>query len=138
MGVLLEGILMILPFMMIRKFSGGFHLKSSRVCFVASTCILSVFLLVIKAGIAAQHVVFFSVFVSLSAIQVFLCSPIDNDSRMLKEKERLVFRRTARVMTLLFLVLYVFLLAFKMPMFYVPIGIGIILSALLQVPCFFL
>jgi len=37
LGMLAEGIILILPFMFIRKFSGGYHLKSSRICFVTST-----------------------------------------------------------------------------------------------------
>ena len=41
--MVVEGLLMILPFMLIRKFSGGFHLKSSTVCLVSSTLLLSFF-----------------------------------------------------------------------------------------------
>ena len=42
-GMVIEGLLMILPFMLIRKFSGGFHLKSPGICLVSSTLLLSVF-----------------------------------------------------------------------------------------------
>lgn len=44
-NMVIEGILMVIPFMLIRKFSGGFHLNSSAVCFVSSTALLSLFII---------------------------------------------------------------------------------------------
>lgn len=41
--MVVDGLLMILPFMLIREISGGFHLKSSTVCLVSSTLLLSFF-----------------------------------------------------------------------------------------------
>lgn len=40
-GMLSEGLLMIAPFIVLRKFSGGFHLKSSAICLISSITILS-------------------------------------------------------------------------------------------------
>lgn len=39
---------MILPFMLLRKYSGGYHLKSSLVCFVSSNMLPSASLMLIK------------------------------------------------------------------------------------------
>lgn len=136
-GMFLEGVLLILPFMLTRKFSGGFHLQSSGVCFVSSTLLLSAFLFLIRFISAQQCFVLFSFFVAVSAVQIFLCSPIDNAVRRLSEKERLVFRKTARIMSASFLLVYITLFLLRQPRFSVPIGAGIILTALLQVPCFF-
>ena len=47
-GMLLEGVLMIVPFILVRKFSGGFHLQSPGVCFVSSLLLLSAFLFLIR------------------------------------------------------------------------------------------
>lgn len=137
MGLLIEGILMILPFMLIRKFSGGFHLKSSGLCFVFSTFLLSTLLLVIKAVAAEQYIVLFTALVTVSTVQVFFCSPVDTEARKLNEKERSAFKKTARAISLLFLVLYIILQSLGLLRFSAPIGTGIILTALLQFPCFF-
>ena len=54
-NMVIEGILMVIPFMLIRKFSGGFHLNSSAVCFVSSTALLSLFIFIVKfVTISAQ------------------------------------------------------------------------------------
>ena len=136
-GMVIEGLLMILPFILIRKFSGGFHLKSPGICLVSSTLLLSAFLFIIRLVIDEQQMILFSCFVIASALQIFLCSPIDNDARKLNEKERLVFQKIARNMSTMFLVVYIFLLLLGQLRFSVPVGAGILLTAFLQVPCFF-
>lgn len=136
-GMVIEGSLMLLPFTLIRKFSGGFHLKSSSICLISSTLLLSAFLLMMRLVINGQTMNVFTCFVVASAFQIFLCSPIDNDARELNEKEHLVFKKIARMMCVCFLTVYIILLYLKALRFSVPIGSGILLTALLQVPCFF-
>ena len=43
-GRLPEALLLILPFMTIRKFSGGFHAKTARTCLIISCTLLSGFM----------------------------------------------------------------------------------------------
>lgn len=136
-GMLLEGVLMIVPFMLIRKFSGGFHLQSSGVCFVSSTLLLSAFLFLIRLVTVKQSFLLLSCFVAAAAIQLFLCSPIDNEARKLSAKERAVFKKVARIMSALLLAVYIVLGSLGLNRVAVPVGAGIILTALLQVPCFF-
>lgn len=136
-GMLLEGVLMIVPFMLIRKFSGGFHLQSSVICSVSSTLLLSAFLFLIRLVTVKQSFILLSCFVAAAAIQVFICSPIDNEARKLSAKERIVFKKVARIMSALFLAVYIVLVSFGLHRVAVPVGAGIILTALLQVPCFF-
>lgn len=136
-GMIIEGLFMILPFMLIRKFSGGFHLKSPGICLLSSTLLLSAFLFLIRLVVDKQPMIFFTFLVAASALQIFLCSPIDNNARKLNEKERLVFKKIARIMSAMFLVVYLLLLLLGQLRFSVPVGAGILLTALLQVPCFF-
>jgi len=136
-GMLLEGVLMIVPFILVRKFSGGFHLQSPGVCFVSSLMILSAFLFLIRLVSMKQSFILLSCLAVASTLQLFFCSPIDNEARKLNEKERAAFKKVARIMSLLFLAIYIALLSFGQSRFAVPIGAGLILTALLQVPCFF-
>ena len=136
-GMLLEGVLMIVPFILVRKFSGGFHLQSPGVCFVSSLMLLSAFLFLIRLVSMKQSFILLSCLAVASTLQLFFCSPIDNEARKLNEKERAAFKKVARIMSLLFLAIYIALLSFGQSRFAVPIGTGLILTALLQVPCFF-
>ena len=136
-NMVIEGILMVIPFMLIRKFSGGFHLNSSAVCFVSSTALLSLFIFIVKFVTISAQISLFTGGVVLAAIQIFLCSPIDNEARKLSEKETVTFRTVARVMVIVFLAIYVILTCVKQLRLSVPVGAGIIITALLQLPCLF-
>lgn len=102
-GMLIEGVLMILPFMLIRKFSGGYHLDSSVVCFVSSTLLLSAALALINIITSAGAYKVFLCAAAVAALQIFVCSPIDSEAGKLSEKERVVFRTIARLMVVVFL-----------------------------------
>ena len=43
--MVVEGILLIIPFTLIRKFCGGFHFQSPVICGIVSTLVLTAFLL---------------------------------------------------------------------------------------------
>lgn len=136
-GMLPEGILMILPFMLIRKFSGGFHLKSPGLCLLSSTLLLSAFLFATRLITLERRFSLFPLLVAAAAIQLFLCSPIENEARKLSRRERAAFGRIAKIMSAAILAVYLLLLFFFPLRFSVPVGAGIILVAMLQIPCFF-
>lgn len=137
MNMLAEGICMMIPFFFIRKFSGGFHFKSSQVCLLLSTCLLLAFLLIVRQVIYMQSSWGFTIFVLLSGVCLFVLSPIDSEERRLSSKEKQVFRRVARILALIFIFIYVALIIINAKHYAVPIGAGIIIAACLQVPCLF-
>lgn len=47
-GLVIESLVLVLPFILLRKFSGGFHLKSPALCLLCSTALLSGALMAIK------------------------------------------------------------------------------------------
>ena len=117
-NMVIEGILMVIPF-------------------VSSTALLSLFIFIVKFVTISAQIPLFTGGVVLAAIQIFLCSPIDNEARKLSEKETVTFRTVARVMVIVFLAIYVILTCVKQWRFSVPVGAGIIITALLQLPCLF-
>lgn len=135
LGMFFEGIALILPFMLIRKFSGGYHLNSSKVCFFLSTTIIILSLLLTKHVIATGTVTYYIPFVIVVAIQIFIASPIDSKARQLHIKERCAFKRIARVMVSLTLCLFFAALGLNWNRFAACIGCGIALTAILQWPC---
>ena len=134
-NMVLEGLLLITPFMLLRKFSGGYHLKSSIVCTITSTSLLLISLLAVRIASSHNASNILSIMVALSTITLFLLSPIDSDARRLSVKERKVFRLIARIFTCIFLLFYFLLLLFGQIDIATPIGIGMIIPATLQLPC---
>lgn len=134
-NMVLEGLLLITPFMLLRKFSGGYHLKSSIVCTITSTSLLLISLLAVRIASSHNATNILSIMVVLSSITLFLLSPIDSDARRLSVKERKVFRLIARIITCIFLLFYFLLLLFGQIDIATPIGIGMIIPATLQLPC---
>ena len=45
-GSAVQGVLTITPFVILRKFSGGYHAKSARVCFISSSLLLVLCILI--------------------------------------------------------------------------------------------
>lgn len=137
MNMPLESLLFIAPFVLIRKFSGGFHLKSPTVCLFVSTGIIAAFLFGIK--LVLLHEVYFVPLVCMFilGILLFIKSPIDTEERKLSERETVVFGKIARIMVVAFWVAVMTLIWFQKYSVAIPISFGIILSGALQVPCCF-
>lgn len=134
-GMLREALLMILPFMLIRKFSGGYHIRSSGRCVLFSTALIALSLSAVKAVLHWGNTTALIVLVFASLVSLWLFSPVDNEARRLSQKERLVFRRVTRVMAVGFVAIYLSLSS--LPYLAVPIGVGIVIPALLQLPALF-
>lgn len=132
-GMLREGLLMITPFMLIRKFSGGYHLDSPKLCVV-----LSIALLTLAMGFTKQigqegDVTLLTVLVSLSVICLCVFSPVDNDFRKLTIKEKRIFRKVACIVAIIFLIGYMIMCATIPNQYTIAFGAGIILAATLQI-----
>lgn len=138
LDIALEGVIFLLPFLLIRKFSGGFHLKSPVVCFISSVTVLTVFLLFIRELIQQSSIPPFTLIVIGAVILLICLSPIDSEERRLAPKEKAVFKKIAITVSLLITALYFVLLFFSLFRFAIPVGAGLILSALLQIPCIFI
>lgn len=132
-----EGILMLIPFLLIRKFTGGFHLQSPTICSIFSVLLLFGGMLLTRMVVESNGIGFFSILICLAAIQIFCISPIDSDARRLTAAERVVFRRVARYFLLVFGSLYITLCVFDLFSLAAYIGMGILLAGLLQAPCLF-
>ena len=133
--MLAEGLLLITPFMLLRKFSGGYHLKSPLVCVITSTTLLTLSLLSVRFVVAGKAVIILSPLVLLATVALFILSPIDSEARRLSVKEAKTFRLIARAIAVLFLVIYILLKVFNHVNIAAPIGVGMIIPAILQLPC---
>lgn len=131
-GCVKESILLILPFIMVRKFSGGFHAKHVYTCLISSCGLLLLCLytaLHIACGIGLHIALLVSIFI------LIICSPIDSENRKLEKTEIRAYKRTTGIITLAFSIVYIILIYLHAESYAVCIAVGLILSAGLQVPC---
>lgn len=131
-GMLREGILMIIPFMMIRKFSGGYHLNSPKLCIICSTVLLAFAMRFIKVIACGGHLPLLTVLVALSVICLCAFSPVENNSRKLTKKERQLFREIACTLAMVSLAGYLVMCEAIPIQYSAAFGVGIILVATLE------
>lgn len=135
MGMLPQGITFVVPFLLLRKFSGGYHLESPGICFCVSVIVVLAFLLAIQYITRVNAYLYCIPTVILAALQLMVFSPIDSEARKLSEKEARVFKKIARAMTVASIC--VFAIAACVEQYWISIGVGagVFLAACLQWPC---
>ena len=134
-GMIYEGMLMLVPYMLIRKFSGGYHLNSPGVCIICSSFLLAFALALVKLISCASNTFMFTLATSISLIILCILSPIDSEARRLTERERFIFKNVSRIIALCTFLIYIGLLYFQSIRNAIPIGMGINIAASLQLPC---
>ena len=132
-GMLREGLLMITPFMLIRKFSGGYHLNSSILCVVLSIALLALAMGFIKLIDQNGYIQLLTVFVLLSVVCLCTFSPVENDARKLTDKERQLFRIIACILAVIVVSVYLIMYATISVRYTAAFGLGILLAAILQI-----
>lgn len=127
-----KSVVVILPFMIIRKYSGGYHTKHLWSCLLCSS--LSLFLSIIlslylKCG-------WLLALLTIGAIvSLVYFSPIDNENRTLSKDEKVRYKKTTIILLFFILLIDVLLFCFEQYAYSVCISVGIMLSASLQFPC---
>ena len=133
-GRLWECVVLIIPFLFIRKFSGGFHAKKAWICLICSSTLL-VFCTIVSSYIEYGLGL---AMVTLAAITILvLCSPIDSESRRLSQEEKKSCKIATIIITFFFAFIDLILYLLQKETYAVCISLGIILTAGLQIPCLF-
>lgn len=130
-GMLREGMLIIFPFMITRKFSGGYHANHASVCMVISTGLLGVCLYVV-AHAAGRWI--FHILIAAAGVIIGGLSPIDSENRKLTEAENRRYRHVTRMIVAVLIVIYIVLAVCQIKRYSTCIAVSLILSALLQMP----
>lgn len=132
LGKTIQGLIIIFPFMFIRKFSGGIHAKKLRTCLLSSSVVL---FLVVWLVDKLNNNIFLSISVFSAAFSLICFSPIDSENRRLSVDERKEYKITTISMTTIFVAIYGVLLYAEFRIYAICIAEGIILTAMLQIPC---
>ena len=138
LNMVAEGLLLIIPVILVRKFCGGFHFQSPVLCGIVSTAVLTAFLLGIRLVLGTACYGWWALVLLLAAAQIIIFSPIDSEGRRLTQKEKEVFKKIAIVLSIIIVIICAALAAFHQMWAAVSVGSGLILSAALQFPCLFM
>lgn len=131
-GEIDKSVAIITPFAIIRKFSGGYHTKNSWSCFLWSSLLL---LLCIVVSIHMEGGLFLIMMAAVAEMSLIYFSPIVHENRKLEWAEYREYKKMTTIWTSLFLLVAVILYFGKWEKYSICISIGIILSAGLQLPC---
>lgn len=132
MGMLLEGLLIVIPFMVTRKFSGGYHAGHAYTCMMISVGLLgSSFYIVMHADCTW----IFHMLAVISGLSVMINSPIDSENKKLEEDEINQYRHITCLLITIITVLYFVLVALKQNHYALCLAVSLVLTAVLQMPC---
>ena len=137
LNMAVEGILLITPFIFLRKFAGGFHFQTPLPCIIVSTLVLLGCLLENRIILEYGSFIIHTLLVYASIVPICILSPIDSENRQLSAKEKSAFHRIAIVLATINAALYSLLLILRTVEIAIPLGTAMILTALLQLPCLF-
>lgn len=132
LGLLKESIIMVLPFTIIRKFSGGYHAGNIKYCLAGSCCILA---FCIKMTTIAKCGLGLSIITLCAIISLCINSPIEHENHTLNINEKQAYAKITRYITFSFEIISVALCKLQRNEYAICISIGLILTAALQIPC---
>lgn len=131
-GMLTEGLLIIIPFMVTRKFSGGYHAGHAYTCMMISVGLLaSSFYVVVHAE--CNWIV--HILVAISGLSVGINSPIDSENKRLEEDEINQYRRATCLLAIITMVFYSVLVTLNQRRYAVCLAVSLVLTAIMQLPC---
>ena len=129
-GSLRESLIIILSFMLIRKFSGGFHTNSAKSCMCIS-CVLMI--VCVKAVAYLNCGTILTGFTILSMLCLAILSPIDSENRRLEFEEKVRNKYATIVILVLLSVISAVLYCIRKETYVICIFIAIILAAGMQI-----
>lgn len=132
MGYWKQAVLLILPFMCMRKYSGGFHAKHAWTCLVMSV------LLLVSGIWCAAHVPCNAALLLVTAaalISLMVFSPVDSENKRLDEQEKKHYRKIVVWISGFFGMVCLAGYGMGWQTITVSIAAGLVLSAGLQLPC---
>lgn len=132
MGEIEKSIVLVLPFVFIRKFCGGYHAKNEWSCLLESSLLLYL-CIYISSKISYDFYLAFLTLVSM--VSIIIWSPIDSENRKLEDIEKKKYKSVTVLLTGLFGILIIIFFLLGKQDTAICISIGIILTAGLQIPC---
>lgn len=131
-GKPIHGICIILPFIILRKFSGGYHAENLLKCIITSV-FLMFFCMVLSIHINYNWKL--ALITLISSISLLLFSPVENKNRILSSEEKKLYKKKLVLFLIIIYILIIAFLYYRSYSYAISFSIGIQLVASLQIPC---
>lgn len=132
LGMESETVVFLGTFLLIRKFSGGFHFNKYINCFISSNLCLLIVLLFIKFIKKSNGVeCIFDIILILSSISICLFAPMDNKNKKITRKQKFIFKIVSLMILSVYLLIITHCLTNENLIYKYVIGSSIILTGLL-------
>lgn len=133
-GMIMESIVMIIPFMITRKFSGGYHADSFGKCLIISSIVIAGALLI---GKNIYNGVTLNALYIVASILLIIFSPIDSINKRLDDDDKMFCKKITIVIVLVIFVITEILWHMGYRCYTRFIVVGVILAELLQLVTIF-
>ena len=111
MHMVWECIVFWLMYKALRKYCGGFHFSTSVRCYLSTIIMCPIVLYIIKS--VPISIVAMSAITTVSALILFVLSPVEAVTKPLDDIETAVFGKVARILSLIALIIYFTFVIFK-------------------------
>ncbi|MCM1568497.1 MAG: accessory gene regulator B family protein [Roseburia sp.] len=128
----MNGAVILISALAIRRYAGGYHARTPQVCVLCSCGLLAICLFgscVVENGMMVGMAAF------IATAGLWILSPVDSENRRLDNEEQVHCRRHARTVALFLFGLYIVFSFFHLSVLAVCIALGILLAGFLQFIC---
>lgn len=129
MKMVVQSLLFTLPFLLLRKYSGGFHASRAWICMISS-CAAMALGTALSGWIRPEW--WMSMLTAGSVAVIWINSPVENENRPLSESEKAAYGRKARIIAIAFFLLYIFLRTAACDTAASAAALGLMLTAVMQ------
>lgn len=132
MGCAVTAVTIIFPFMVIRKFSGGYHAKQAWICLIGSPLILGGCIWLSDYITYDRRLIGVML---IAAVLLMINSPVESENRRLDGQERLAYKKVTIGLVLVSVLISFICYKCNLEKIAANLALGIILTGWLQVPC---
>lgn len=131
-GSIKHGFLLILPFIVLRKFSGGYHAKNLHTCILGSVFLLFLCVIISMHVQCDWKLVIATI---IACVSLIIFSPIDSENRRLDINEKRKYKNVTVFCVIIWGLLDIAFFLLRKYIYTNCFSVGILLTAGLQVPC---
>ena len=99
-NMLLESIIFLIFYGVLRTIAGGYHARTQHVCYILSVLLMIVVLTILKTF--PWNTIICCILTVLSISIIFILAPVQDENKLLDETEKKVFKKLSRVISLLY------------------------------------
>lgn len=129
---LLNGIIFSFLYIILRSYAGGFHMNTSKKCYLFSLLIFTLVIVVMKGNyIFLYKEIYLYIAFPIAFIIIFFLSPVDNKNKRLDNAEKSMFKKITRIILLIYGLVFALMCYFEFISIASIIVITIILESIL-------